>query len=80
VKEGLVISQPYGGYSNTHYMLSTTLFLPGVRMEQRSRSKFLPRPGFEPRTSNVAVQHATVRPPRTSNSWQRKLNFLWTTI
>src|SRR6218665_920754 len=34
-----------------------------VRMEQRSLSKFLSLPGFEPRTSHLAVQHATYRPP-----------------
>src|SRR6218665_2322895 len=31
----------------------------GVRLEQKSRSKFLPWPGFEPRTSRLAVQHTT---------------------
>ena len=37
----------------------------GVRMEQNSLSKFLPWPGFEPRTSSLAVQHTTARSLRT---------------
>ena len=36
----------------------------GVRMKQKSQSKFLPRPRFELRTSRLAVQHATARQPR----------------
>src|SRR6218665_3468111 len=31
----------------------------GVCIEQNFRSKYLPRPGFEPRTSRLAVQQAT---------------------
>src|SRR6218665_2068251 len=34
-------------------------------MEQKFRSKCLPWPGLESRTSNLAVQPATARPPRT---------------
>ena len=34
----------------------------GVRMEQKSRTKFLPWPVFEPRTSRLAVQQVTARP------------------
>ena len=50
-------------------MFSTTLRPPlWVRMEQKSRSKFLPLPRFEPPTSHLAVQHATARPPRTPQS------------
>ena len=37
----------------------------GVHMEQKSLSKFLVWPGFEPRTSHLAVQHATARPQCT---------------
>ena len=36
----------------------------GVCMGQKSRYRFLPWPGFEPRTSHLAVQRATTRPPR----------------
>src|SRR6218665_137565 len=45
-------------------MLSTTLRPPGVCMKQKSQSKFLPWPGFEPRTSYLGVQHTTARPLR----------------
>src|SRR6218665_392208 len=38
-----------------------------VHMDQKSRSKFLPWPGLEPRTSRVAIQHATARLPYTKN-------------
>ena|SRR6218665_456064 len=38
---------------------------PEVRMEQKSWSKFLSWSGFEPRTSHLAVQHATTRPCTT---------------
>jgi len=34
----------------------------GVHMEQKSQSKFLPRSGFEPWTSHLAVLQATARP------------------
>jgi len=37
--------------------------LVGVRMEQKSQSKFLPWPGLGPRKSNFVVQHATARSP-----------------
>src|SRR6218665_1196990 len=36
-----------------------------VRMGQKSRSKFQPWSGFEPRTNHLATQHTTARPPRT---------------
>ena len=45
----------------------------GMRMEQKSRFKFLPCPGFEPQTSRFAVQHTTSRPPRTSTADAREL-------
>ena len=34
-----------------------------AHMEQKSGSKYLPWPEFEPWTSRLAVQHATARPP-----------------
>ena len=34
-------------------------------MEQKSQSKFLPWAGYAPRTSYLAVQHTTTRPPHT---------------
>ena len=37
----------------------------GVRMRQKSRSKFLPWLGLEPRTSHLAVQHTNASAPRT---------------
>ena len=43
---------------------------PGVCMEQKSWSKFLPWLGFEPRIFHLAVQHATARPLRPPNMTQ----------
>jgi len=34
----------------------------GVRIEQKSRSKFLPWPGFEPRTSHLASWQSSTQP------------------
>src|SRR6218665_946400 len=46
----------------------------GLRMEQKSRSKFLFWPGFEPRITHLAVQHATARPSRTPFLLLHKVN------
>jgi len=53
-------------------------------MEQKSRSKFLPWPGFEPRTSHLAARQASTRQPWTSPSLiarilieQFEINWVW---
>src|SRR6218665_3797465 len=38
--------------------------------------QILPSPGFDPWTSYLAVQHATVRPPRTQNCSKKIFNRL----
>ena len=47
----------------------------GVCIEQKVRSIYLPWPGLQHWTSHLAVQHATVRPPRTLKGIRYLNNF-----